>query len=431
MNADVPPPIGSMRPVRAPCRIRVTVGGRGADFAGRDDKAIQGAMDYVSRLGGGTVVLSPGVYVLRNALVPSRGLRLRGSGSATVLRKAAGVTVKLIREADWFEYSVQVADASAFRAGSGVALSSGKAEWPQTRLYTVTRVDGNVLHLSRRTEKNFWPCENGIAQSVHSLIHGWDVDDVAIEDLVLDGNGARNPPVNGNYAAGVFLQHCNRWVLRNVVCQSYNGDGFSFQVCDDIRLEECKALGNANLGFHPGSGSQRPVLRRCEASGNGQGLFWCWGVCDGLADRCVFSRNRVYGVNFGHRDTDNVLRRCRIEENGDVGVVFRREVNENRTPDRNRVECCTVRDNGRVGIEIQWITEGTLVERCRFRGRRGGRQATAIRIAQEAGAVQLRDNRFDGDAVPVCDERSDVLCTGRMPVPLSGNPTGTRGPGIP
>ena len=69
--------------------------------------------------------------------------------------------------------------------------------------------------------------------------------------------------INGNFAGGIFIQHCNRWSFRNVTSRNYNGDGFSFQVCDDIRFQNCKAINNRDLGFHPGSGSQRPVFKKC------------------------------------------------------------------------------------------------------------------------------------------------------------------------
>ena len=49
-------------------RLTVTVGPRDADLAGKDDKVLQAAVDYVARLGGGTVHVLPGTYRLRNAV---------------------------------------------------------------------------------------------------------------------------------------------------------------------------------------------------------------------------------------------------------------------------------------------------------------------------------------------------------------------------
>jgi hypothetical protein len=53
-------------------RLTVTVGPRDADLAGKDDKVLQAAVDYVARLGGGTVHVLPGTYRLRNAVYLQR-----------------------------------------------------------------------------------------------------------------------------------------------------------------------------------------------------------------------------------------------------------------------------------------------------------------------------------------------------------------------
>src|SRR5262245_52813391 len=49
-------------------RITITVGPSNADIIGTNDRALQAAVDYVTRLGGGTVRVLLGVYRLRNAV---------------------------------------------------------------------------------------------------------------------------------------------------------------------------------------------------------------------------------------------------------------------------------------------------------------------------------------------------------------------------
>src|SRR2546428_410525 len=49
-------------------RITITVGLANADIVGATDRALQAAVDYVTRLGGGTVRVLPGTYRLRNAV---------------------------------------------------------------------------------------------------------------------------------------------------------------------------------------------------------------------------------------------------------------------------------------------------------------------------------------------------------------------------
>jgi polygalacturonase len=46
----------------------VTVGRNGADLEGSGDKAIQAGVEYLHRLGGGTLRIQPGIYTLHNAI---------------------------------------------------------------------------------------------------------------------------------------------------------------------------------------------------------------------------------------------------------------------------------------------------------------------------------------------------------------------------
>lgn len=399
----------TMRPIRKRQGITVTVGQTEGDFQGKDDKILQAAVDYVANLGGGTVEILPGVYSMQNSLFPRPGITIRGSGNKTILRKNPSVSSKIVREADWFEYSVQVEDVKGFTVGGGLALSTDNKNAQEVRLFTITGVKGNMIFLDKRTEENYWMMDGARASTRFSIINGLNVDEVHIDDLVLDGNRSENEHINDNYAGAVFMQYCNRWSFRNVIARDYNSDGFSFQVCDDIHFEDCSAINNADLGFHPGSGSQRPVFKRCTSTGNSQGFFWCWGACDGIAEDCLASGNLKYGVNFGHRDTDNILRNCIIEKNGEIGVLFRKEPNEYRTGDRNLIENCIIRNNGKagpgLGIDIQWKTNDITIRNCQIENTNDGPQKVGVRISSEAQRIVLENNKFTGCKVDVEDQR--------------------------
>ena len=134
-----------------------------------------------------------------------------------------------------------------------------------------------------------------------------------------------NENLNGNYGGCIFLQDCNRYTIRNVEARNYNGDGISFQVCHDVVVENCHSHDNADLGVHPGSGSQRPRILNNRLERNGLGLFWCWGVKYGLAEGNTIDGNLNYGISIGHCDTDNVMRKNRITSSGKIGILFRDE----------------------------------------------------------------------------------------------------------
>ncbi len=403
------PDFNTMRPIRNMSKITITVGQTEGDLQGNDDKVIQAAVDYVFRLGGGIVHILPGVYMMRNSLFPRPGITIRGSGDKTILRKAASVSSKVIREADWFEYCVQVEDPKGFTVGGGIALSTDKKQSQKVRLYTITAINNNVLFLDSRTEEDYWMMDGARASTRFSIIHGLNVDNVSIESLVLDGNRAENERINDNYAGAVFMQYCNRWTFKNVTARDYNGDGFSFQVCDDVHFEDCSSINNADLGFHPGSGSQRPIFKRCTAKGNSQGFYWCWAACDGIAEDCIASENLKYGFNFGHRDTDNIVRNCLIERNEQIGVLFRKEPTDYRNGDRNTLENCVIRDNGKDGsgrcIDIQWKTKDITIRNCRIENTINGPQKVGVRISPEAQGILMENNSFEGCPVHVEDLR--------------------------
>lgn len=397
------------RPVRTPQRLTLTVGQTQGDLQGKDDKVIQAGIDYLDRLGGGTLRILPGTYELKNAVYLRPRIVLSGSGETTILRKTAGAVTSLIRDSDWYEYGVQVQDPAGFAPGVGVMLrsSTGPGEWQFDVLRaTITAVEGNVLFLDRMTKENFWTEKAATAATIFPLLTAAEgVDDVEIENLVLDGNRDHNEHINGNFAGAVFIQSCDRWRFRNVTARDYNGDGFSFQVCDDVHFDSCQSLNNADLGFHPGSGSQRPVFRSCTAQGNSQGIFFCWGVSDGLAENCTLSGNRQFGVSIGHRDTDNVIKSCTIERNGEVGILFRQEGKEFRNGHRNQIEACTIRNN-KIGIDIQGKTQDIEILNTKLDSVAGDKQKVGIRIGKEAQRITFDGNSFEGCPTQIEDLRS-------------------------
>ncbi|MGB2864380.1 MAG: right-handed parallel beta-helix repeat-containing protein, partial [Sedimentisphaerales bacterium] len=402
------------RPMRNRQDLVLTVGQTEGDLQGDDGKVIQAGIEYLHRLGGGTLEVLPGVYNLRNAIYLRPNVTLRGSGEETILRKTGSVVTALARDSDWFEYGVQVEDIKGFVPGGGVMLRSkkGTGDWQYDVLRaTVTAIEGDVIFLDRLTKENFWLEKDATAATIFPILTAENVDDVVVEDIVLEGNREENEHINGNFAGAVFIQHCNRWSFRNVTSRNYNGDGFSFQVCDDIRFLKCKAINNSDLGFHPGSGSQRPVFKRCLSRGNSQGIFFCWSVSDGLAENCVLSENQKYGISIGHRDTDNIIKGCTIERNGEVGILFRKEANEFRSGSRNKVENCILRDNGikeqGIGIDIQGKTKDIAVHETRFENAAGKNQNIGIRIGREAERIMLQGNTFENCPVPIKDLRSE------------------------
>lgn len=392
-------------------RLTLTVGPRAADLVGQDDKVLQAAVDYVARLGGGTVRILPGTYTLRNAVhLPSK-IRLLGSGQDSVITKIASHTAALADDSDWYDQEITLTDAGSFRVGDGVALRAKNAETgsPLVIKRTLVARSGRRFKLSDGLRENLWLDGKPSCSSLFPLLTSERTADVVIENLTLDGNGGHNENFDGNYGGCVFLQDCNRYTIRNVEARNYNGDGISFQVCHDVLVQDCHSHDHTGLGLHPGSGSQRPVIRNNRLDRNSQGLYWCWGVKFGLAEGNTMDANRDYGISIGHSDTDNRMLNNRVTGSGKVGVLFR---DDRRGQDfwanRNTLENNVIENSGGeagIGIDIQGQTKDTRLVGNQIRELRSPAKRIGIRIDAAAGAVELAGNSLSGLAQDIVDRR--------------------------
>lgn len=392
-------------------RFTITVGPKNADLVGLGDRPIQAAVDYAARLGGGTVQLNPGTYTLRNAIYLPSNIRLRGCGPETIITKIASETVSLADDSNWFDQEITLSEAGGFRVGDGILLQTKNPHHGGTDVIkrTIVARSGNRLKLNDGLRENVWLSGDPTCSSLFPLLTSERTSNVIIEDLVLDGNGSNNANINGNYAGCIFLQDCNRFTIRNVEARNYNGDGISFQVCHDVVVEECYSHDNANLGIHPGSGSQRPLIRNNRMHRNTIGLFWCWGVKYGLAEDNEMVDNRSYGISIGHCDTDNVMRRNRVSGSGKVGVLFR-DASRGRDfwPNRNLLEDNAIVDNGGedgVAIDITGKTRDLRILKNDIRETRGPAHRTGVRIGAQVGRVVMAENKIEGFQVDVDDQR--------------------------
>lgn len=391
-------------------KLTVTVGPEHADMIGTTDKVIQAAVDYVAHFGGGTVKILPGTYRFRNAVQLTSNLRLIGSGLDSVLMKEAYFGTKLIEDSDWYDQEVTVADPSAFKVGDGVALM-GKSSYSSVPIVikrTIVARSGNRFKLDKPLRENVWLAGDPMANSLFPLLTGEHVEGIIIENLALDGNRDNNPNFNGNYGGNIFFQDCRRIEMREITTRNSNGDGISWQICHDVIVEKCHSQNNADLGLHPGSGSQRPVIRDNKLESNGLGLFWCWGVRYGLAERNTITDSKTYGVSIGHCDTDNIIRDNKILRSGQVGVLFRDETHSF-AAHRNQLHNNLIQDSGNeegIGIDIQGVTDGVGLEANQILETRGPARRIGIRIGQKATKVQLGENRIEGFSNDLVDLRA-------------------------
>jgi hypothetical protein len=370
---------------------------------------IQAAIDYLARLGGGTVKLLAGTYKVRNAVHLSSHIRLLGSGSETIIVKAPSVKSKLVLDSDWFDQEITVADAASFRVGDGVCLRARNPHNNSTTVIKRTLVarSGNRFKLDKALRENVWLMGEATAATLFPILSGELVNNIRIENLVIDGDRSNNENLDGNYAGCIFLQDCKDITICDVEARNYNGDGISWQICHDVVVENCRSHGHAGLGLHPGSGSQRPIIRGNTLHHNEIGVFFCWGVKYGLAEK-----NRIEdcatGISVGHRDTDNLIVANEILHSSKAGILFRPERGKAFAGHRNRVEGNKVIDSGGddgVAIDVQGETgDLTFIDNI-LRETRGKSKRIGFRFGAQTGEMTLKDNLIDGFAEPVRDLR--------------------------
>jgi len=382
-------------------KLTLTVGPKSGDLTGNSDKAIQAAVDYVARLGGGTVKLLPGEFAMRNSVQMQSGVRLVGSGAETILKKNAAVSSPLNVDSDWYDQEVTLKDASGFQVGDGICLQTKNPHnGSQTVLIrTIVAKSGNRIKLNKALRKNYWLPGNPEVTSLFALLNYDHVENIEVTDLTLDGNKANNPNLNGNYAGGVFAQDCRNLTFNNVESRNYNGDGFSWQICHDVRLENCWSHDNAGLGLHPGSGSQRPIIRNNKLERNNIGIFFCWGVKFGLAEDNFIDGNRQTGVSIGHRDTDNLVQNNKISNSGIAGILFRPERGKSYAGHRNTILQNELVNNGSstgLGIDIQGGTEQITIKQNQLSDTRAMQERIGIRLGAETSKIVLESNQLKG-----------------------------------
>ncbi len=393
---------------------RITVGREGATLIGEDNRALQAAVDYIAALGGGTVEIGAGEYLMRDSLHLRPNVTIVGVKGKTVLKKADSCGSTLAMDGDFGEQQFTVVDPTGFEVGSGVAISDDHSGGFHTTVARITGRNGNTFSIDKPLMADCMVSNKARAATVFPVVSGYDLRNVRIEGLTIDGNKEENEYLNGCRGGGIFLYRGFGTSIQDCTVKNYNGDGISFQQSNDVSVSQSVCEGNTQLGLHPGSGSQRPTVRDCIARNNGtDGLFLCWRVRHGLFEDNVLVGNGRYGISIGHKDSDNLLQRNQVRSNGEDGVCFRNE-SFGMAAHRNHLKDNTIEDNGTkresAGIRIRGATNDLIFEGNTIRDTRDASaqtQRVGVLIEQNVGPVQLVDNQIEADS-KVEDQRSQA-----------------------
>jgi len=383
-------------------RPTITVGLRDADIVGADSRALQAAVDYIGGLGGGIVEIGAGEFVMHDSLHLRSFVTVRGVKGKTILRKAKAASSPLALDGDYGEEQITVINPDGFKVGDGVAIWDSNARGFHITVARITGSSGNTFSIDTPLNADCMVANKAQAATVFPVISGYNLEGARVENLVIEGNKDENVYLDGCRGGGIFLYRGFGTVIENCVVRNYHGDGISFQQSNDVLVQGCVSEDNAGLGLHPGSGSQRPVVRECIARRNGEdGLYLCWRVRHGLFEKNILENNGRFGISIGHKDSDNLLQENQVRANEQDGVYFRNET-EGMAGHRNRLENNLIENNGvqgdAAGIRVRGETKDLVFRNNIIRDTRppeARKQAVGIRIEEPAGKVILEHNEID------------------------------------
>lgn len=393
--------------VRKEGGVTVTVGPANADVIGTDNIAIQKAVDRVAAAGGGTVLIKTGAYTLANAVRLKSHITLQGEGpTKTILQKAADVESKLKIDADYGEFKATVEDASGFKPGMGVTIVDNKQRsgWtPSVR--TIARVEGDTLYFDRFLQMDYHVANDGEVFNTFPLLAGYEVHDVKVEDLTVDGRRDGSGILDGCQTGGIYFFHSAQMTVRDCVARNYPGDGISCQFVEDPVVENCESYDNAFLGIHLGTGALRGVVLNNRVHNNGEdGLYLCWRVQHARYEGNQSWDNGRDGISLGHKDTDNLFVKNVVRGNARAGIFVRDEDKSN-AADRNTFESNTIENNGRFGspgegIHIAGATEHLTFVNNVIRATDTGAksvQAVGVYVGPDTDFITFQQNVITGN----------------------------------
>jgi parallel beta-helix repeat protein len=379
----------------------ITVGRDNAQLTGGDNRVLQAAVDYIAGLGGGTVAIGAGRYLMYDSLHLRTNVTVMGTAGKTILRKADGVVSLLALDGDFGEQQITVADSNGFAVGRGVAIWDDRSGGFHTTVARITGRSGNTFSIDKPLMADCMVRNNAKAGTVFPVVSGYHIERARIESVIIEGNKESNVHLNGCRGAGIFLYRGFGTIIQDCEVRGYNGDGISFQQSNDVTVLGCTSRGNAFLGIHPGSGSQRPSVRNCIARNNGtDGLFLCWRVRHGFFEYNTLEGNGRYGISIGHKDSDNTIFSNQIIANHMDGIYFRNETLP-MAAHRNRLEQNVIENNGRdeevAGICIRGETNDLVLKGNTIRDTREGdaqKQTVGIKIEEKVGRIAISGNNI-------------------------------------
>ena len=293
-----------------------------------------------------------------------------------------------------------------FAVGCGVAIWDARAGGFHTTVARITGRNGNTFSHRPPAEGRLHGLpDRRQAATVFPVVSGYDIEGARIERLIIDGTRDRNAPLNGCRGARHLPLPRFRDRHRGLPRAQLQRRRHQLPAVQRRAPSDgCISEDNAGLGLHPGSGSQRPLVRECVARGqrSRRPVPVLAGPARRLRGESARGQRPLRHLHRPQGLRQPACDRNQVRGNAQNGVFFRDET-EGMAAHRNRLEDNLIENNGRAG-EVRrhhdrWRYHRDGDPRQHHPGNRAGRDsASASASASKAGTVTLEKNRIAAPA---------------------------------
>ena len=378
----------------------ITVGGNDADVCGFTNQSIQYAIDAVAKTGG-TVKLNPGQYEITTPVRMRSNVKLVGSGRETILKRGKGVQTRFVVDADYAELKLTVENSDGFEPGMKIQVTdqNNSSCWNVSTAY-ITDIQDDMIYIDSYLIRDYRSDRDGLVSNASSVIEVIGAENVLISNLTADGNRAENYFADGCNSAGILMMKSKKVTVDKVHVKDFNGEGISWQITENVTIQNSEISGSGNTGMHPGTGSPFTVIENNDVHHNdNDGLFICWRVYQSTVTNNRFHHNGRFGICTGHKDSDVIFTGNHIFENGSDGVHLRGE-RESNAPHRNTFVENIIENNGTknggYGFSVNSPAQDLVLKKNIFRSTGEKTQKAAVYIQSNGLSPELINNQMEG-----------------------------------
>lgn len=301
---------------------------------GFTNKHIQEAIDLEYAKKGGVVTLPEGCYELRNAIYLKSNVQLVGTGESTILKKCPRSSTHVIADIHKGDRKISVKDVSTFKVGDGVSIFSESLKPARIWVTEIIAIEPNAIVLKDALPYDVPLSTKPMVFCSFPCIYCKESNDIAICELVINGNSQNNPVINSWWDSGIGVLDSSHVDIHNVSIIHSPGDGISLNFAHYVNISHSLIESSARLGIHVGSGSQYTYIGNTKILNSGQaniinrdGLYLCFGAVFGLYENNVLQKSQGAGISIGYKDSDNIFQNNIVTKN-EIGIFFREDTFE-------------------------------------------------------------------------------------------------------